>query len=229
MADKAIFTTDCLRFLKELRLNNDRDWFAENKQRYEESIREPSLRLIEQVGPKLEKISPFFPAVAKKVGGSLIRIHRDTRFSKDKSPYKTNVGIHFRHELGCNVHAPGFYLHLEPGDCFVGVGTWHPDSQSLLAIRRKIDDEPTVWKKARDAKAFRETYVLSGDSLKTAPRDFSKDHPLIEDLRRKDFIGLCRLDDNVVSSPELLSVVIDRFRAGKSLMRFLCEAVSAPF
>ena len=229
MSSRSIYTDDCLLFLEELRHNNDRAWFAENKERYEASVREPSLRLIEAIGPRLEKLSPFFPAVPKRVGGSLMRIHRDTRFAKDKTPYKTNVGIHFRHEVGKDVHAPGFYVHIEPERCFVGAGCWRPASPALLAIRRKIDDEPTRWKRARDAKAFRDNYQLEGERLKTAPRDFAKDHPMIDDLRRKDFIGLSPLVESDVTSPDLVSTIIARFRAARSLMQFLCESACVPF
>ncbi|QDV67209.1 hypothetical protein Poly24_09020 [Rosistilla carotiformis] len=229
MSSRSMYTDDCLQFLEELRHNNDRQWFAENKERYEASVREPSLRLIEAIGPRLEKLSPFFPAVAKRVGGSLMRIHRDTRFAKDKTPYKTNIGIQFRHEAGKDVHAPGFYVHFEPERCFVGAGCWHPDSQALLAIRRKIDDEPTRWKRARDAKAFRENYRLEGESLKTTPRDFFKDHPLIDDLRRKDFIGLSPLAESDVTSPDLVTTILAKFRAARALMQFLCESGCVPF
>lgn len=229
MKPKSIYTAECLDFLEDLQQNNDRDWFAEHKQRYEDAVREPSLRLIREIGPRLEKLSPFFPAIPKRVGGSLMRIHRDTRFGKDKTPYKTNVGIQFRHLSGKDVHAPGFYFHIQPGRCFVGAGCWRPASPSLLAIRRKIDDEPAHWKRARDAKPFRENYQLDGESLKTAPRDFAKDHPLIEDLRRKDFIGLSPLDEAILTADDLISVLIERFRAARSMMRFLCESVGVPF
>src|SRR4029078_4024466 len=122
-------------FLEDLRANNDRDWFAANKHRYEEHVLEPALDFVAAFAPYLETISPRFLADARPSGGSLFRIYRDTRFSKDKSPYKTNVGIHFRHERAKDAHAPGFYLHLGPDEVFAGGGVWHPDTQAATRVR----------------------------------------------------------------------------------------------
>ena len=134
------FPKTCFPFLRQLQKNNNREWFNANKQRYEDSIRTPALSLIEHIGPEIaEKLSPHFVAIPKKVGGSLMRVYRDTRFAKDKTPYKTNIGIQFRHELGKDVHAPGFYLHIEPGNCFIGTGIWRPESLFLNKIREFID------------------------------------------------------------------------------------------
>ena len=132
------FSQASFRFLKKLEKNNDRDWFAEHKQDYEDLVRSPALDFITDMIDGLASISPHFVAMPKKMGGSLMRVHRDVRFGKDKSPYKTNVGIQFRHELGKDVHAPGFYLHIEPGNNFVGAGIWRPDSQTLATIRTAI-------------------------------------------------------------------------------------------
>ncbi len=107
-------TPKTFRFLTDLAKNNNREWFAENKDRFEGDLREPLLGFIEDFSEHLEKLSPHFEANARKVGGSLFRIFRDVRFSKDKSPYKTNAGVHFRHERAKDVHAPGYYLHLDP-------------------------------------------------------------------------------------------------------------------
>jgi uncharacterized protein (TIGR02453 family) len=142
------FEGELFAFLRELRQHNDRNWFEAYKPRYETAVRIPALAFIEAMGPRLATISPHFRALAKKSGGSLMRVYRDTRFSKDKTPYKTNVGIQFRHEAGRDVHCPGFYLHLEPGRCFLGAGIWRPDSKALRAIRDFIADNPGGWRKA---------------------------------------------------------------------------------
>ncbi len=121
------FPKTCVPYLKKLAKNNNRPWFNDNKQRYEDAVRTPALAFIEAMGPPLKKqLSPHFLAQPKKVGGSLMRVYRDTRFANDKTPFKTNVGIQFRHELGKDVHAPGFYLHIEPGNCFLGAGICAP-------------------------------------------------------------------------------------------------------
>ncbi len=223
------FPKETLQFLRTLKRNNDRDWFQKNKSRYESAFLDPSLDFIAAIEKPLQKISPCFQAIPKKQGGSLMRIYKDTRFAKDKTPYKTNIGIHFRHEAGCSVHAPGFYLHVEPGDCFIGAGIWRPDKQPLLQIRRAISEEPADWKRARDAKAFRSTYELSGDSLKRPPSGFEIDDPMIDDLKRKDFIGVCKLEDDELLGPKFLLEATKKFKAATPFMRFLCSSLDLPF
>src|SRR5919202_3583155 len=129
----AIFGEELFEFLADLQANNDREWFSANRRRYEEHLLEPALDFVEAFAPRLEELSPHFRADARASGGSLFRIHRDTRFSKDKSPYKTNVGIHFRHERAKDAHAPGYYLHIGPEDVFAGGGIWHPATDAATA------------------------------------------------------------------------------------------------
>ncbi len=220
------FTTQGLSFLEELDKHNNRVWFHENKNRYEDLIRTPALNFINDIENDLDHISPHFLAIAKKVGGSLMRVHRDVRFSKDKSPYKTNIGIQFRHEMGRDVHAPGFYLHVEPDDCFIGVGIWRPDAEALGKIRDSIIERDKFWLDAINDKAFKKNFELSGDSLKTAPRGYDKNHTLIHDLRRKDFIAVSRVADKTVLSKSFKSFVIKRFTETEAYMQFLCKSLS---
>ena len=177
----------------------------------------------------MRKISPSFRADARPVGGSLFRIYRDTRFSKDKTPYKTHVGISFGHRSGKDVHSPGFYLHLEPGEVFVGAGIWHPDTKAATAIRTAIVERPAVWKKAAHGAPFAKTFRLSSDSLVRAPRGFDPDHPLVDDLRRKDFIGIREFDEKTASSPRFLDTFLGACRDASPLVRFLCEAVGVGY
>ena len=225
----AYFTPELFKFLRQLKRNNDREWFNKNKDRYESVVREPALEFIESFQEHLDRISPAFLAVPKKVGGSLMRPYRDTRFSKDKTPFKTNVGIHFRHELGKDVHAPGFYIHLDPSECFLGAGIWHPASDAIHQIRVAIDTHSTSWKKVTGAKRFRDNWQLTGESLKTAPRGYDKEHPLIEDLRRKDFIGINTLRTEDVTSKDFPQQVAKTFKTAGPLVEFLCDALSQPF
>ena len=224
MSATAHIGPEALKFLKQLRTNNNREWFLENKPRYERDLREPLLRFIEAFEPRLLKISPHFVANPSKVGGSLFRIHRDTRFSRDKSPYKTHAGVQFRHERAKDVHAPGFYLHVEPGQVFCGVGLWHPDSDTLAKIREAIVDDPAKWKRTKKAKAFAENFELAGDSLKRAPKGYDPEHPLIEDLKRKDFIAVAEFKDNDLTKPDFLDRFTKTCTASKPFMRFLTEA-----
>ena len=223
------FPRATVRFLEELAANNERAWFQANKHRYEEDVLGPALDFIGAMGPRLERVSRHFVAIPKRVGGSLMRVYRDTRFSRNKAPYKTNIGIQFRHELGKDVHAPGFYVHIEPGVCFLGVGLWHPESGALAAIRDSIVDDPAAWRRARNAKRFRERFELSGDSLKRAPRGYPADHPCIEDLKRKDFIGVSDFNIREAGDGGFADRVAADFAAAKPLMKFLCEALKLRF
>lgn len=228
MAD-AFFSEESFAFLDELAANNRREWFQENRGRYEALIREPALAFVRAMRPRLEAIAPHFRADDRKLGGSLMRIHRDVRFSRDKSPYKTNIGIQFRHEHGRDVHAPGYYLHISPSECFVGVGTWRPPSASLAKIRRRIAERPAEWRQVRDDKDFGRWFHLGGESLKRPPRGFDAQHPMIEDLKRKDFIGMAFLPNELVTQPDLDGLVADYFSAAAPFMRFLCQAVGVSF
>lgn len=216
-------------FLRELDANNERDWFHANKLRYEADVREVALDYIADMGPKLAKLSDYFEAIPKKTGGSLMRPYRDTRFGKDKTPYKTNIGIQFRHERGKDVHAPGFYLHIDPNECYIGVGLWRPDPDALLAIRTRIAERPEEWRKIAYAKAFRNHFTMGGSALKRAPRGFDPDHPMVEDLKRKDFIASCTFAPADVATAQFTTLSAQRFRQAMKFMGFLCTAMELQY
>ncbi|MEZ4382853.1 MAG: TIGR02453 family protein [Nannocystaceae bacterium] len=223
------FGPELLEFLGELSMNNDREWFAANRGRYERALREPALAFIRAMAAPLAAISPNFVASDKKVGGSLMRIHRDVRFSADKSPYKTNLGIQFRHSAGKDVHAPGFYFHVGGDGIFLAAGMWHPAADALAAIRAKIVDAPEAWLAARDDRGFRRAWSLGGESLSRPPRGFAKDHPQIEDIKRKDHIAACDLDVAEMFGPGAAARIAERFAQTSPYVRFLCGAVGEPF
>ncbi len=228
---KKYFTPALFKFLKELEANNNKDWWEDNKDRYVEVIREPALEFIADFGPELEKLSPHFKADAKTQGGSLMRPFRDVRFSKDKTPYKTNVGIQFRHESGKDVHAPGYYLHLEPGENFAGVGLWSPETKVAHAIRRKINDQPDRWKKAVYSKSFADSWSLGHpeDALKKVPKEYEADHPYADDIRRKSFTAGQRLSQQMVTSPDFTSRYLKELKKASTFNAFLCEAIGVPY
>lgn len=222
---RPIFTSDLFAFLRDLARNNDRAWFAENRDRYERDVKGPALRFVTELAPHLGRISPHFRADPRPVGGSLFRIHRDVRFSNDKSPYKTHVGIRFPHKAGKDVHSPVFYLHLEPGQVFVGCGVWHPDGATLSRIRASIAARPDRWRRILAGKGFRRRFRLGGDTLQRAPRGIDPDHPLIADLKRKDYIAVAELDEKVVQRQEFVKEFAALCRAASPFQRFLCEAL----
>jgi uncharacterized protein (TIGR02453 family) len=223
------FTLALFRFLRDLKRNNTREWFQANKERYESDVRHPLIRFIDDFRPHLHKISAHYVADPKPVGGSMFRIHRDTRFSRDKSPYKTVASAQFRHEKGKDVHAPGFYLHLEPGSVFGGVGLWHPAGDSLRGVRDALVEHPDRWKKALGSRAFRDRYELEGDSLKRPPRGYDPEHPLIEDLKRKDFIAVTHFDEKQACLPSFLRDYAASARAARPFMEFLTQSVGLPW
>ena len=229
MMQFAGFQATLFEFLEQLADNNNRPWFQENKWRYERDVREPALAFIRAFQPRLKGISPYFLASDRSVGGSLMRVYRDTRFVKDGEPYKANVGVQFRHEQGRDIHAPGFYVHVAPGECFLAVGLWRPDPTALGQIRRAIVEWPDWWRRVRDERGFHARFLLDGDSLKRPPRGFPADHPWIEDLKRTDFIGLEPLSERNVLAPGFLEHVEASFTASRPFMRFLCNALKVPF
>jgi uncharacterized protein (TIGR02453 family) len=220
-----MFTAETFDFLRELRENNDRAWFAENKHRYETQVRDPALKFISEFGAKLAKISPHLVADPRPVGGSMFRIYRDTRFSRDKSPYKTHIGIHFFHESAKKAPSvPGFYLHLQPGESFAAAGIWHPDPAALEQLRRSITAGSPEWRALLKSKL-----PIEGESLKRPPRGFPADHRYVEDLKRTDFVTSIRLHDAQLTSPKFTSDFAAACKRMSPMVRFATRALHLPW
>lgn len=219
------FTPALFDFLRDLRDHNDRDWFKANKARYEQDAKDPVLRFINDFAEPLRTLTDEVRADPRPVGGSLFRIYRDVRFSADKSPYKTHIGAQFRHRRGKDVHCPGFYLHLAPDEVFVAAGIWHPDSPTLKAIRGQLDAEPEAWLAVRDDPALAEHFELAGDRLKRPPKGYSKDHPLLEDLKRKDFVVTTQLSEEIVCSDDFLDRFVDLCRIASPFCAFFARSL----
>ncbi len=212
-------------FLRDLEQNNNRPWFQANKERYEREYKEPLLAFIADFADRLPHISPYYMAIPKMTGGSLFRIYRDLRFSKDKRPYKTWAGMHFRHERAPDVHSPGFYLHLEPGSSFVSCGIWKPERATLQRVRQVIAEHPRRWLEAINEPAFRAAYHLAGDSLKRPPRGFDPDHPLIQDLKRVDYLASHSITEKTALREDFLDFYVDLCQKAVPFMRFLTESL----
>jgi uncharacterized protein (TIGR02453 family) len=218
-------TPELFEFLRELKGNNNKEWFAVHKSRYEKQLREPLLAFISDFGLRLPAISPHYVADPRKVGGSLFRIYRDVRFSRDKTPYKTGAGIQFRHERGKDAHAPGFYLHLEPDNCFMGAGIWHPDNSTLGLIRESIVADPQAWQAIKDDKSFADTFQLGGESLKRPPKGYDADHPQIVDLKRKDFVISTPLTEAEACRSDFIDMFTATCETAAPFVGFLTRAV----
>ncbi|MGH8214914.1 MAG: DUF2461 domain-containing protein [Rhodanobacteraceae bacterium] len=226
---QAYFSPATFRFLRALRRNNNRTWFKAHQARYEHEVREPFLQLIADLQAPLAKISPHYRADPRKVGGSLFRVQRDTRFSHDKVPYKPWAGARLFHERRREIAAPSFYVQIAPGDCFVGAGLWHPENHTLRNIRTFIVDNPAAWKRAAHSRAFRGRYELRGESLVRPPHGFPPDHPLVDDLKRKSFAAGIAFDDALACSPKLLPLVADHCKRLAPLVDYLCAAQNLEF
>jgi uncharacterized protein (TIGR02453 family) len=223
MSNNSFFNPDLFVFLRQLKRHNDRDWFAKNKVRYQQVAVEPAMQFISGFAVHLDKLSPHFVADARPTRGSLFRIYRDTRFSLDKIPYKTHIGLHFSHESGKDAHAPVFYLHLEPDGCFAAAGVWHPDNRTLTKIRTAIVAQPEQWKKVR------RKLELEGESLKRPPRGFDPAHPFIEDLKRKDFTSSVALTEEQVYGPTFMKEFTAACQTMKPLVEFTTKALGLKF
>lgn len=240
MAQASPFTPALFDFFRDLRRNNEKAWFEAHRDRYEEEVLEPCRTFVLAFRPHLREISSHFQAEPRVRGGSLFRIHANRRFNPDRPPYKEQTGIQFRHTTGEDVHAPGFYLHLEPegeagegpgarGGCFTGMGCWHPDRDSLTAIREAIVEDPDGWRGVAHDGGFRDALELGGESLKRGPVGFDRDHPLIDDIKRKDFIAVGSFSEEEVVADGFVEVFAERCRRGAPFVRWLCGAVGVPF
>jgi uncharacterized protein (TIGR02453 family) len=227
------FKPEAIQFLVDLAENNDRAWFQPRKDEYERLLKEPLQALIAALAERFEARGIPLRADPAK---SPFRIYRDVRFSKDKSPYKTNLGASFpwvgdsagadvdgRSHVS-NVHSSGGYFHLQPGEIFVGGGMWHPDKSWLDAFRRRVVDEPAEIRGLVDDPRFAKTFgKLGGEepSLKRVPPGFPPDHPNAEFLKLKDVIFGRRLSDADAISPSLPDLLTDSFEAAMPVMRYL--------
>lgn len=210
-----------LNFLKALKKNNNRDWFAKNKHLYEDAKND----FENFVGELIEKISDFDPTViGLQPKECTFRIYKDIRFSKDKTPYKTNMGAAIN-EGGRKMPLPGYYFHLQPGGCFLAGGLYLPTGDKLLAVRNAIVRTKGELQKILNSKDFKKYWKLWEDKLKTAPKGFPKDHPDVELLKFKSFIAVHEIGDEIALSSKAIDYSAKAFKTVKPLLDFLGEAV----
>jgi uncharacterized protein (TIGR02453 family) len=212
-----------LDFIKQVSKNNNREWFAEHKADYE-AARADVLAFIELLIPVLASIDTAFPKDTQ-AKSCLLRIYRDVRFSKDKSPYKTNFGVFFAVH-GKTGAEPGYYINLEPGNCFFAAGYWMPDAASLKNIREEIDYNSDEFLKIIEAERFKNLFEISKeDTLKNAPKGYPLDHPLIDLLKLKSFNGILRLPDQAFIKPTIVDKLKTAFESIYPFILFLRTAV----
>ncbi len=217
-----MFTPKFFEFYRALEKNNNRDWFNEHKSDYRQAVVEPMCEFIEAMAPRLRKISPHFVADSRPHGGSMFRIYRDVRFSKDKRPYKLHAACQFRHELGKDAHTVGFYVHVSTEEAVFGGGIWLPPADELLKIRNTIVDNPHAWRKIKTSRTVKKYFGgIGGDGLQRPPRGFDAAHEHIEDLKRKSFFLMRREPPAIILDDGFVREVEKTFKAAMPLMEYI--------
>ncbi|MCU0228508.1 MAG: DUF2461 domain-containing protein [Bryobacterales bacterium] len=219
------FSSLALQWLKDLKENNDRDWFQAHKATYEQDLKAPLLALVDSLNQRLAAELPEYhlddPAKAP------FRIYRDTRFSKDKTPYKTHLSATFPRR-GLPDKGSGLYFQISAETVGIAAGSYMPPPDSLLAIRTRIAEQPEDFARiAKDRKLTKLLGVLQGEQLKRTPKGFLPGHPADDALRRKQFYYWVELDAALATTKRLESELLTRFQAAAPFLRFLDEAVLA--
>lgn len=215
--------TSTIQFLRDLAANNNREWFAQNRTQYE-AAKTDFLAFATQLISQIALFDPFIAQQQAK--DSIFRINRDTRFSKDKSPYKNNMGLWLTHK-GKNSNQAGYYLHLEPtGDSFVAGGLYNPAKEELKKVRQEIDYHTAEFKTMIQQPDFVQQFGgLSGNKLKKAPKDYSPEHPNIELLKYTDFLAYRSLPIELYTTSALMPQIVAAYKAMKALNDFLNKAI----
>jgi len=224
------FTPASFKFLRGLARHNEKAWFEDHRADYDTHVRQPFLQLITDLQPALAEVSTHFRADPRGNGGSLFRIYRDARFSNDKSPYKTWQGARFFHERRREVPAPSFYLHLQPGESFVGAGLWHPEPDTQRKVRQFIFDNPGSWKAAAHAPKLRRRFDFEeSEKLVRAPRGFPADFEFLDDLKHRNWVMWRSLADEDMTGPRLRQTVAADLAALGPFVDYLCAALDLEF
>lgn len=217
------FPSEGLKFLRSLKRNNNREWFQERKSIYETCVKQPMGDLIEAMAVEFEQFAPEMAASPKV---SAYRIYRDTRFSKDKSPYKTHVAAVFPHKALGKHDGAGFYLHIAPTELLIGGGLYMPFPEELSAVRSHIAENHEAFEGIVKARQFRKLFgKMSGEQLSRVPRGFPADHPAGEYLRYKQFLAGRTLEPAVATTPRFYKTVVETFRGMLPFIRFLNDPI----
>ncbi|MCZ7557144.1 MAG: DUF2461 domain-containing protein [Bacteroidia bacterium] len=215
------FPKDMLRFFKELKANNTREWFLENKKRYEESVREPMLSLLDDLANRLRAVDSDIEIDPRK---ALYRINRDVRFSADKSPYKTNTAAAFTLRGYDRKVDAAYYFHIMPGEVGVGGGLYAPSGDQLKKLRPAIAANPDEFRAILADKKFARLFGgLTGESLTRVPQGFDKDHPAADLLMRKQFLAWAELPGKSLDDGGFADILVEHFTAMTPFIRYLLK------
>jgi len=226
------FTAETLRFFKQLAAHNNKEWFEAHRDDYENNVREPMRDLVEELDDRFARFAPEIDGDPKR---SMFRINRDIRFSKDKSPYKTNAGCWFHHrsasrKVGSEAAegSAGFYFHLQPGKSFIGAGVWMPPRPQLNKLRSAIAEKPEGFVRMVQSLPKRFGGVSDESALKRMPRGYSEDHPAAKWLKYQSFTSGRSLTDAQVTSAKLPALLEREYEAMLPLVRWVNGAFGLP-
>ena len=226
------FTAETLRFFKQLAAHNNKEWFEAHRDDYENNVREPMRDLVEELDVRFARFAPEIGGDPKR---SMFRINRDIRFSKDKSPYKTNAGCWFHHrsasrKVGSEAAegSAGFYFHLQPGKSFIGAGVWMPPRPQLNKLRGAIAEKPEAFVRMVQSLPKRFGGVSDESALKRMPRGYSEDHPAAKWLKYQSFTTGRSLTDAQVTSTKLPALLEREYEAMLPLVRWVNGAFGLP-
>jgi len=214
-------------FLRELKLNNSKEWMDGNKEKRYVFAKDDVLALTEELLIEVSEFDVNISNANLTANKCITRLNRDLRFSKDKTPYKTDYYIILNKD-GKNSPSAFYYLHIEPENCFVGGGIYNPTKEPLDKIRQAIDCSFNQWKKITKNKQFKEHFpsgIHSSGILKKIPRGFDEDSPAKEYLKMKGFYSMEKLMDEELMSSEIFGRIINYFKTAKPLIDFLNQAI----
>jgi len=229
MSPSPAFDPDLFRFLADLKTHNNKAWFEKNRSRYERVFKEPLAAFVSGFTPRLARISPYLIGDPKPSGGSVMRIYRDVRFSKDKSPYRSYTVVHFWYRGAEEGGAPGLFLFISPDEVSGGGGLWRPKPDVARKIRTKIVRESDRWIAVTRSPACRKRFELTGESLKRPPPGFPKEGPLRDDVMRKDFVASADISRQEFTSPDFLRTYEGIAQQLVPMLGFLSDAAGLPF
>lgn len=215
------FSPQAITFLGGLERNNKREWFQPRKEIYEEQIRKPLEQLVNAVNSELAEFSPRHVTPTKK---AIFRIYRDTRFSKDKRPYKTHIAATFFLQNLGKAAGPCFYFHFTPKELLIFAGVWMPEREELVAIRNMLAEQHEEFRSLLAGRNLqKEMGKLKGEQLSRVPKGFATEHPAEDLIRHKQWFLESTLDGAAVTSSRMLPEIITRFRAAAPMVEFLSQ------
>jgi uncharacterized protein (TIGR02453 family) len=212
------------RFFRQLNKNNQREWFQPRKEHYQQQVLQPMTELVQAVNQELSKIAPEYVTDPKK---AIFRIYRDTRFSPDKTPYKTHIGAFFVRR-GLTSGAAGLYMHVSAKDIYIGGGLYHPEREVLLTVREHVRDHYGELRKILSQRKLKALLGdLRGDCLTRAPKGFDPEHPAADLIKHKDWLLAAELEPAVATTPRIYPEILSRFRLIIPFVEFFNRALSA--